>query len=293
MRVAKSCLPAIVVFLLLHAVAPAQQATKHCLWKVQGASNTVHIFGSIHFLKKDFYPLPKPIEDAYKESEIAVFEVDFDEMKSPRAQRKMAQQGRYPEGQTIKDHISKETYAKLHAYVAERTGNGAAFDSLKPWMVAVALLTMELDRLGFNPDQGVDQYFATKAKKDKKEIVPLETVDVQLSLFAGLSKDEENAMLQETLREISEFKQIFDDVIKAWRTGDAKALDKFIVESMREHPKIHKKLLIDRNKEWADKLEKLLAGQKDVFVVVGAAHLVGKDSVIDLLSKKRFKVQQL
>ena len=95
------------------------------------------------FLKKEFYPLPKPIEDAYNQSQVTVFEVDFQEMKSPEAQLKMVQQGKYPEGQTIRQHVSKETYDKLHAYVAERMGNGAAFDSLKPWMVAVALLGME------------------------------------------------------------------------------------------------------------------------------------------------------
>jgi len=275
------------------AQQPAPKATKHCLWKVQGASNTVYLFGSIHFLKKSFYPLPRPIEDAYKQSPITIFEVDFDEMKSPEAQLKMVQQGKYPEGDSIKKHLSKDTYDKLHAYVADRMGDGAAFDSLKPWMVAVALLGIELQKLGFAPDQGVDQYFANKARQDKKQVMALETVDAQLSLFAGLTKDEEEAMLKEAMTEITKFEKIFADVIGAWRVGDTKALEKFIVESMRDHPKIHKKLLIDRNQEWAAKLEKLLAGPKDVFVVVGAAHLVGKDSVIDLLSKKRFKIQQL
>jgi uncharacterized protein len=276
-----------------HAQQALKTQTKHSLWKVQGASNSVYLFGSIHFLKKDFYPLPKPIEDAYKQADITVFEVDLEEMKSPEAQLKMVKEGKYPEGETIKQHLPKETYDKLHAHVAETMGVGSAFDSLKPWMVAVALLGIELQKLGFDPEHGVDQYFADRARKDKKQVVALETVDLQLALFTGLSKDEEDAMLKETLQEISNFKTIFTDVIEAWKNGDTKGLDKFIVESMREHPKIHKKLLIDRNKEWAGKLEKLLAGPKDVFVVVGAAHLVGKDSVVDLLSKKRFKVQQL
>jgi uncharacterized protein YbaP (TraB family) len=276
-----------------HAQQALKTQTKHSLWKVQGASNSVYLFGSIHFLKKDFYPLPKPIEDAYKQADITVFEVDLEEMKSPEAQLKMVKEGKYPEGETIKQHLPKETYEKLHAHVAETMGVGSAFDSLKPWMVAVALLGIELQKLGFDPEHGVDQYFADRARKDKKQVVALETVDLQLALFTGLSKDEEDAMLKETLQEISNFKTIFTDVIEAWKNGDTKGLDKFIVESMREHPKIHKKLLIDRNKEWAGKLEKLLAGPKDVFVVVGAAHLVGKDSVVDLLAKKRFKVQQL
>src|SRR5215211_2860957 len=172
MNIARSrwtVLPLLALLLLVsraQAQQPAKTETKHCLWKVQGASNSVYLFGSIHFLKKDFYPLAKPIEDAYKHSDIAVFEVDFDEMKSPEARLKMLHEGRYPEGETIKQNLPPETYDKLRVRAAETVGDGSAFDSLKPWMVAVALLGMELQKLGFEPEQGADLYFADKARKD-------------------------------------------------------------------------------------------------------------------------------
>jgi len=278
-------------------VVPAQQAqktqAKHCLWKVEGRTNTAYLFGSIHFLKKEFYPLAQPIEDAYKRSQVVVFEADLDEMQSPAAQLKMLQHGKYPEGQTLKQNLSKDTYAKLDAYLSESLGSAALFDGLKPWMVAVALLGMELQKLGFNPEQGVDKYFFDKAKQDTKQIVPLETIDFQLGLFAGLTKEEEDAMLKETLQEITSFKKILTEMTDAWKTGDTKKLDELILDAMRQFPQIHKKLLIDRNKEWAAKIEKLLAEGKNLFVVVGAAHLVGKDSVVDLLSKKGLKVPQM
>src|SRR5688572_8192362 len=50
---------------ILQAQQVAKPQTKHCLWKVQDRTNAIHLLGSIHFLKKEFYPLPKPIEDAY------------------------------------------------------------------------------------------------------------------------------------------------------------------------------------------------------------------------------------
>src|SRR5262245_43890391 len=100
---------------------PAQEApkaqTKHCLWKVQGQTNSVAIFGSIHFLKKGFYPLPKPIEDAYTQSQILVLETDLDEMEAPETQIKMLQAGKYPNGQTLKQNLSKETYDKLQSHL--------------------------------------------------------------------------------------------------------------------------------------------------------------------------------
>jgi uncharacterized protein YbaP (TraB family) len=271
---------------------PAAQ-TKHSLWKVQGQTNTVYLFGSIHFLKKDFYPLPRPIEDAYKESQIIAFEADLDEMQSPQGMLKMLSQSTYTDGTTLKDHVSKETYSSVRAHMGDNALVANALDSMKPWMVAVTLLGIELQKLGFDPEQGVDRYFFDKAKQDKKEILGLETVDFQIGLFTGMSKQEEDAMLKESLQEIGGFKKELNELTTAWKTGDAKTLEKIMLEAMRDYPDIHKKLLLDRNKAWVEKIEKLRAAGKNVFVVVGAAHLVGKESVVDLLAKKGFKVQQL
>ena len=275
-----------------HAQQAPKAAVKHSLWTVQGKTSTAYLFGSIHFLKKEFYPLAKPIEDAYAQSQVIVFEADLDEMQQPQTQLKMLQQGRLPEGETLPQHITKETYAKLQKYLDGLGGLGAAFDSMRPWMVAVALVGLELQKLGFNQEHGVDRYFFTKAKQDKKRIVPLETIDFQLELFTSLSKAENDAMLQQTIQEISGFKKILTEMTEAWKNGDTAALDRLILEAMREFPAVHKKLLLDRNKDWAGKIEKLLAEGKNVFVVVGAAHLVGKDSLVDLMARKGFKTQQ-
>ena len=274
------------------AQQPPKAGTKHCLWKVQGKTTTAYLFGSIHFLKKEFYPLPKPIEDAYANSQVVMFETDFEEMQTPQTQLKMLQQGRYPEGETLKQHLSKETYAKLQSYLTETVGTGEVFDTLKPWMVAIALLGVELQKLGFDPQQGVDKYFFGKATQDKKTILPLETVDFQVNLLSGLTQVEGEAMLKETLQEISNFKKMLGEMIDAWKNGDAKALDTLTLDVMRQFPDVHKKLLLDRNKDWSSKLEKQLAAGKPVFVVVGAAHLVGKDSLVDLLAKKGYKIEQ-
>ena len=277
----------------LRAQQAVKPAAKHSLWKIEGRTNAMYLFGSIHFLKKEFYPLPQPVEDAYKQSQVVVLEVDLGEMDSPEAQVKMLQSGKAAEGETLKDVLSKETYAKLEAHLTEAGLPIAVFDPLRPWMVAVALISTEIIKLGYNPDEGVDKYFYGKVKKDKKEIVPLETLDFQLGLFTSLTKQEQDAMVRETLQEISNFKKDLQGIIDAWKTGDTQALQKLMFEAMRDYPQLHKKLLLDRNRQWVDKLQNLHASGKTVFVVVGAAHLVGKDSVVDLLNAKGLKARQL
>jgi len=83
------------------------------------------------------------------------------------------------------------------------------------------------------------------------------------------------------------------DVIAAWKTGDATKIEPLLLETTRKYPEVYKKFLTDRNRVWFPKIEELLTRDKNVFVVVGMAHLVGKDSVVDLLKTKGFRVEQL
>jgi hypothetical protein len=274
------------------SVACAQEKpARHSLWKVHGKTNAVYLFGSIHFLKTNFYPLPQPIEDAYKRSSTVMFEVDFAEMGA--AQAKLLAAGMLPEGEKLSQHVSPETYEMLQSYLRDNLGSAAMLDQFRPWLASVTLLTIELMKLGYDPQQGVDRYFYNKAQRDKKRVAAFETAEFQLGLFTGLTKKEQDQMLSESVREVKKIKGFLSDIVNAWRTGDAKALDKLVVEEMRGYPEVHKKLLLDRNERWAAQLVDQLAGKEDVFVVVGAAHLVGLGSVVELLQKKGYRVDQL
>src|SRR6187551_2030498 len=102
---------------LLNAQRAPAAATKHCLWHVQGPRSAVYLLGSMHFLKKEFYPLAKPIQDAYQNSAIVVFEADLAEIATPAAQLKLSKAGRYPAGETLKQNISSKAYATLQSYL--------------------------------------------------------------------------------------------------------------------------------------------------------------------------------
>ena len=87
-------------------------------------------------------------------------------------------------------------------------------------------------------------------------------------------------------------KEKFDQVVKAWETGDVAALEKLLNEVQRQTPTLFKRLVSDRNQRWMTKVEELLRGNKNAMVVVGAGHLVGSDGLVELLRKKGFKVTQ-
>ena len=159
-------------------------------------------------------------------------------------------------------------------------------------MMALTLVALELQKLGFSAEKGLDKHFYTRAKEDTKSIQTLETPDEQLKLLSSLNDLEAGDFLGQSLREMATWKTQFSAMVEAWRVGDTQGLEQILRDSFKEYPAMQKKFLTGRNEKWMGKIEKLLQGDKDVLVVVGAAHLVGKDSVVDLLSRKRYKAEQ-
>ena len=81
-------------------------------------------------------------------------------------------------------------------------------------------------------------------------------------------------------------------LIDSWSQGDEDKLVSLFEEV--ENPALKKvfieQMLIKRNHKMADGVQAQLKLGKRVFVVVGTAHLVGKDNVLTLLQKHGVKV---
>jgi uncharacterized protein YbaP (TraB family) len=268
-------------------------SAKHSLWMVTGNSNVVYLLGSVHLLKRDDYPLAAPIESAFTNSQIAVFETDMAKMEDLDFQMKLMSKAQVPVGETIQDQLSPEAYTMLTNHLNDAGLPVAMVSQFKPLLAVTMLELIELQKLGVDPTYGVDKYFFTRAKEDGKEIVGLETVDFQIGLITEFTKEEGELVMKSSLKEIDQTRKVYGDMVAAWRNGDAAQLEKFLNDAMREAPAVFKRLVTDRNQRWVSKLEELLNGNKNVIVIVGAAHLVGNEGVVELLKKKGLKVTQL
>ena len=265
---------------------------KSFIWSFESGNNTIYLLGSIHVLNKASYPLPEEVEHIYNCCGRVVFETDLDSMNGSSLQAKMMRRGMYPDGQKLSDNISTETYEMLGKKL-ETTGLSIQqFERFRPWMVALTLAGSEMIRLGFDPQLGIDTRFFNKAKQDSKNLIFLESNEFQIDLFAGLGRSRQEALLRQVLIEIKIIESMFDDMLNAWKTGDAEKLDSIMKESFTEFPELYDRLIVKRNRRWVSKILNMARQKGDLLVVVGAAHLVGDKSVVDLLRKKGYKVIQ-
>ncbi|RMH73690.1 MAG: TraB/GumN family protein [Gemmatimonadetes bacterium] len=282
--------------LLARGVPLSAKENHHFLWKIETEQNQVYFLGSVHILSADQYPLNPVIENAFEAADIVVFETHLDSLESPEVQLHLLQKSVYGADENLKTALSDETYAKVTS-VVERFGLPMAqFNTFRPWFLAMTFTVLEAQRLGLVPEYGIDRYFFTKAKQAGKTIEALESIDFQLALFTELPPAEQELFLKYTLADLDVMSNQLDTMISAWQTGNTVLMDSLVTESVRRYPEIkpfYQKLDDERNQRWIPQIEAYLQQDKNVLIIVGALHLSGEGSVIDLLRQKGYQIEQL
>jgi len=276
------------------APAPVLARGKHILWAVQGKQNTVYLLGSIHVLRAGDAALSEVAERAYADAEQLVMEVDLDDPgeTDPMAMLQVMQRNALlPEGQSLRSVLGSD-YESISRRTQQSGLDLALFDGFAPWMVATMLLQLELAKRGFSPEFGIEQVLARRAAGDDKPVQGLETTAQQLELLAGMPMPMQKRFLVMTLDDSAQIDEEIGELVGAWQAGDTDALAALLSDEFDEFPDLYRRLTVDRNRAWVGRLADLLDDRDDYLVVVGALHLVGENSVVDLLEQRGYEVVQ-
>jgi uncharacterized protein len=271
----------------------AQAATRNFIWKATGPQGVVYLAGSVHLLTAQYYPLDPAFDEAFKTSDLLVEELDMHEMLAPESQMQMLMRGMLPAGQTLDKVLSAKTLAAIVKKFGDLGMPVEPMKQFKPWLLSLTLQGLEWQKAGFDPDLGLDKHFYDIALTQGKRVQGLETLEFQISRFDEMSMDMQDRLLSETLKELESTKASFTRMANAWRAGDAAEIERLVLRDLKAEPQMYERLLLERNRTWFPKIEALFARSKATFVIVGAAHLVGTDGLLQMLKAKGYKVEQL
>jgi uncharacterized protein YbaP (TraB family) len=188
--------------------------------------------------------------------------------------------------------VSKSTFEEVRKRAEKASMPMAALQRMKPWAVAITLALPLLREAGFDASHGIDQHFFDRAKSAGMVRRGLETVAYQLDRFDGLPAALQEAMLLTMIHDLDTQVASVKEVARAWAAGDTRVIEKELLAAFKESPDIYERLLVERNRNWMPAVEGCLDKNERCFVVVGAAHLVGPDSLVSMLEKKGYKVEQ-
>lgn len=291
------------------AETSAPEKTKHFLWKVSDENSSVWILGSVHFADSSFYPLDSVIENAFVNAEELAVEIDVsDDSVSSEVAEQSTRQGMLPEGDSLQSLLPATTWKSFDSICMAWNVPSANFQRLRPWLAAMTISSIAIQRSGIDPNLGIDVVLLDRAATDGKAIVGLETADEQIGAVADTDDSDSAGVyyLQTTLREISELDSMVAWILRAWKTGNDDLLRLVMNEdeddscddcdslaARKFKDELEQKVYTNRNAKMAEKIAGFLAEDRNMFIVVGAAHLaLDKDSVIERLRARGLKVER-
>lgn len=273
------------------------------LYKVTDTNgNTLWLFGSIHVGYDYFYPLPDYVYDAYESADAIAFEIDMRAFeKDTSAQMQALMPLLYTDGTTIKDHIDADTYNAAVKILSDHGLYNIMMDYYIPAFWFSTLESLFYQDAGLDSNLGIDYHLMDKAYEDGKEIQEVESAEFQYNMLADFSPELQEYLLESSLSYYDDPETAKEDVLKLvdlWKNGDEAAFAAYLAtedfESEEEkllYAEYKKAMIVDRNLSMTDFAEDALASGEEVFICVGAAHIVGDGAMADLLAERGYTVE--
>jgi len=268
---------------------------KSFIWKISSDITDVYLLGSIHVASPDIYPLDSTIEDAFGIADNLAVEVDITVIDTEETMALMFEYGMYSSGETLKANLPEDLYTELDEFFKELGLNIGLFNSLRPWVISMLIEQLAVDDLGYAAEYGIDYYFLEKASESNKNIIELESAELQFEILSSFSDEFMVFYVQESLKNLPE-KEDVERLFEAWHYGNVEIMESIVFEALIYEPELapfYEVLFDQRNIMMAEKIEEFLADDEVYFVVVGAGHLVGENGLINLLENEGYETKQL
>jgi uncharacterized protein len=288
----KRLLPIALLLLIVISNSEASE-DRAFFYRADSDKATVYLLGSIHYADRSFYPLRADIEHAFDQAEHLVVEVDAGAVGVKAYQNLLSEKGMYAGDETIRDNVSHATWQQLEQQLFRLGLPVHMVEKQKPGVLVLTLTAMQVVKMGYFPDFGIDQYFLNRANPDK-DVIALETIEQQLDLFLNIGDGD--LLLQEALYSLDEADRMMMDMVRFWKRGDEKGMQQLLFDdALRDYPEfthIYDRLIYQRNEDMAKRVEQFLNDKGSYFVVVGAGHLIGDKGIVNSLRQAGYTVER-
>jgi len=274
------------------AVARPVQAAKPALWEISDPDTTIYLFGTIHLLPEQLRWRTPAFDNAVAKSQQLVVETIVDQ-QNPQSIAAAEMSLGFKRGlPPIAERVPPAKLPKLRAAIAKSGVPEKVFDQMKTWLAFVQLAGVQFRDMGLKGTSGPEEILRQQFLSAKKPIGELETNVEQFTYFDRMSEKSQRQLLEGALEEGDANKE-FGGMVAAWTRGDVKEIAVTFNRDLSATPEVRDLLLRQRNANWAKWIEQRLAQPGAVLVAVGAGHLAGKGSVIDLLKHDGYQVRRL
>ena len=276
------------------AEARDNRAPEPALWQVTKGPSKVYLLGSIHVLPPGWDWRTKEIDAAISASDRFFFEIPMTAKSAAKMARFARRNGRLPKDRTLSRMLSPEGQKTLHKLLEATPLDPETVDTMRPWLALTVLADYQVQngphRQRAFAEEGVDYTLEQELLEQRKSVGYLETPEAQLKVLMEMTPDADIAGFERDMREVLNVGETYGRLLEPWTSGNQAELEKVINDESSANPRERALLIDGRNRNWLPQIEQMLAAKETSFVTVGAAHLVGAGSIVDMLCARGWKV---
>lgn len=274
------------------AAAPALRAHP-ALWEVSDADTTIYLFGTIHLLPQNYQWRTARFDQAVDGSQQLVIETIVDDKNPTKIMSALASLGFSKGLPPIADRVPPSKRAALEAGIKQSGIPRAAFDQMETWAAAFMLLGNQFRDMGLKGGEGVETVLRNSFASKGKPIGELESNVEQLGFFDTLPEKAQRALLEGAISKPKDMTKDFNGMLASWSRGDVKGIARTFNHDLAASPELAQALITRRNQNWTKWIEQRMTSPGSVLIAVGAGHLAGNNSVVEMLRKDGYRVRQV
>lgn len=269
---------------------PVNADNNTLLWEISGnnVQKPSYLYGTFHVLCKEDIQFSANLKKAVQQSNNVYFEIDLDEPENVLGMLMFVNMNN---GVKLKDLYSEDEYQRLKNFFKDSLStNLTMIEKMKPFFLE-AMVYPKL--LACNRMSGVEEELLTMAKAGKKEIRGFETIMFQASVFDSIPYKDQAKELLEMVDSIRDYSVYFQKMVDAYKKQDLTGIESAFSDPHYNMDEKNEEIMLgSRNRNWVQQLKKILPAD-NIFMAVGAGHLIGKNGLIALLRKEGYTVKPI
>ena len=272
-------------------LAEAQRFERGLLWRIEGRDAPAsHVFGTVHLADPRVTSLPPAVAREFGQARSLTLESGLD----PAGILVLAGRMVFDDGRDLLGVAGAELFDRAARLTAGLGLPEPMLRLFKPWAVAMLLSTPPQD-----PSSVLDFVLARLAAEQGKPVHELESMDEQISVFEGMSQQDQVALLRQAVDEYERMPRLIGRVVNAYLARDLAGLWRISQENVgkgeeerRLNDVFNRRLLDERNVRMAERAEPRLR-EGGAFIAVGALHLYGSGGVLAQLERRGWRVTRV
>ncbi|UTW62017.1 TraB/GumN family protein [bacterium SCSIO 12741] len=276
--------------LLFTSISLHGQQKHSLLWRVSGngLDKPSYLFGTIHIQDEEVFQFADSVLLCLEASDAFAMELHPDTVLQGLFTKTLA--GRFgneedSEDSRLKEVLSEDEYQRFAKKFKEVTGLDLA-DMNQNNPLLLATMMEKKKRSKSDKETFMDGYLYGIARTYQKPVFGLEELEDQLGMLRNMSDDQLRDQLMVTVDSSENYQEMLrDSVVQLYRNGDVDGIEKLSQKELGKNGS-----MLKRNEVMVNTIDSLVKKQS-LFAAMGAAHLPGKEGVVELLRAKGYKVE--